>query len=593
MYFGNWKITFGEKAASYFETMKVLVVIWIMVTIIMILKFSGKGEYDKIEHGSADWCTDQEKYSVLSSKEGMILAQKTYLPVIPKPPEGKNGNILVIGGSGAGKSASFVIPNALQMLGSYVFTDPKGELYDRTAGFFKKNGYDVHVINLQDPRYSDGYNPLSHIRGTLDVDTIVKIVSNKEGGEKKSSDPFWDQTSEALLKAVIYYILLNRPPEEHSFASCLALLRLGGENDGEELKNLFMDLPFENPARRAFETIRLGSDKTFANILVSLAAKLDAFDSEEITAMTSTNTIEFKDLVEKKSVLYFITPATNDTYNFLMNIFFSQMLDRLYEYADSKGGSLPTPLFLILDEFANIGRIPRFEQILSTCRSYRINISIILQSIDQLIAIYDEKVTENIMANCSTHLFLGSNAQKTLETFSKQLGEKTITRDNVSRSTDKDAHFSGRSYSDQIMARALMTPDELRRMDTNECIIFVQAMKPIKAQKYWYYKMHPMREMARTSEESHKGIAEPKRGKYRITNPYEINNSSDLSDLFGPSKEEDIDIAIDKDISMSNNKKENIEVVNETQKQTKEDIDLQAELERKFDELFGAPTKKY
>ena len=593
MYFGNWKITFGEKAASYFETMKVLVVIWIMVTIIMILKFSGKGEYDKIEHGSADWCTDQEKYSVLSSKEGMILAQKTYLPVIPKPPEGKNGNILVIGGSGAGKSASFVIPNALQMLGSYVFTDPKGELYDRTAGFFKKNGYDVHVINLQDPRYSDGYNPLSHIRGTLDVDTIVKIVSNKEGGEKKSSDPFWDQTSEALLKAVIYYILLNRPPEEHSFASCLALLRLGGENDGEELKNLFMDLPFENPARRAFETIRLGSDKTFANILVSLAAKLDAFDSEEITAMTSTNTIEFKDLVEKKSVLYFITPATNDTYNFLMNIFFSQMLDRLYEYADSKGGSLPTPLFLILDEFANIGRIPRFEQILSTCRSYRINISIILQSIDQLIAIYDEKVTENIMANCSTHLFLGSNAQKTLETFSKQLGEKTITRDNVSRSTDKDAHFSGRSYSDQIMARALMTPDELRRMDTNECIIFVQAMKPIKAQKYWCYKMHPMREMARTSEESHKGIAEPKRGKYRITNPYEINNSSDLSDLFGPSKEEDIDIAIDKDISMSNSKKENIEVVNETQKQTKEDIDLQAELERKFDELFGAPTKKY
>ncbi len=593
MYFGNWKITFGEKAASYFETMKVLVVIWIVVTIIMILKFSGKGEYDKIEHGSADWCTDQEKYSVLSSKAGMILAQKTYLPVIPKPPEGKNGNILVIGGSGAGKSASFVIPNALQMLGSYVFTDPKGELYDRTAGFFKKNGYDVHVINLQDPRYSDGYNPLSHIRGTLDVDTIVKIVSNKEGGEKKSSDPFWDQTSEALLKAVIYYILLNRPPEEHSFASCLALLRLGGENDGEELKNLFMDLPFENPARRAFETIRLGSDKTFANILVSLAAKLDAFDSEEITAMTSTNTIEFKDLVEKKSVLYFITPATNDTYNFLMNIFFSQMLDRLYEYADSKGGSLPTPLFLILDEFANIGRIPRFEQILSTCRSYRINISIILQSIDQLIAIYDEKVTENIMANCSTHLFLGSNAQKTLETFSKQLGEKTITRDNVSRSTDKDAHFSGRSYSDQIMARALMTPDELRRMDTNECIIFVQAMKPIKAQKYWYYKMHPMREMARTSEESHKGIAEPKRGKYRITNPYEINNSSDLSDLFGPSKKEDIDIAIDKDISMSNNKKENIEVVNETKKQTKEDIDLQAELEKKFDELFGAPTKKY
>lgn len=585
----NIKVAFSYSFGNYLEVLKFGGMFYLAFVIIMIVKASGKGEYDKIEHGSADWCSNSEKYTVLNPKEGMILAEKTYLPVIPKPPEGKNGNILVIGGSGAGKSASFVIPNALQMLGSYVFTDPKGELYDRTAGFFRKNGYDVHVINLQDPRYSDGYNPLSHIRGTLDVDTIVKIVSKKEGGDKKGGDPFWDQTSEALLKAVIYYVLLNRPKEEHSFASCLALLRLGGENEGEELKNIFMSLPFENPARRAFETIRLGSDKTFANILVSLAAKLDAFDSEEITAMTSTNTIEFKDLVDKKSVLYFITPATNDTYNFLMNIFFSQMLDRLYEYADSKGGSLPTPLFLILDEFANIGRIPRFEQILSTCRSYRINISIILQSIDQLIAIYDEKVTENIMVNCSTHLFLGSNAQKTLETFSKQLGEKTITRDNVSRSTDKDANFSGRSYSDQIMARALMTPDELRRMDTNECIIFVQAMKPIKANKYWYYKMHPMYKFAKSVEENHKSILEPRRGEYRITNPYELTNSS-LDDLFGEPSNEEIDVDI---IGNSNSNITNEEVLNTPKNaSSKEDYDLQLELEKKFDEIFGTPNKK-
>lgn len=583
--FPNLGVAFSANGFSYYTmAFKVFSILYLMLFIILLVMMSNKGEYDKIEHGSADWCDSKEKYSILSQKEGMILAEKTYLPVIPKPPEGKNGNILVIGGSGAGKSASFVIPNALQMLGSYVFTDPKGELYDRTAGFFKKNGYDVHVINLQDPRYSDGYNPLAHIRGTLDVDTIVKIVSKKEGGNQKSSDPFWDQTSEALLKAVIYYILLNRPPEEHSFASCLALLRLGGENDGEELKNIFMSLPFENPARRAFETIRLGSDKTFANILVSLAAKLDAFDSEEITAMTSTNTIEFKDLVDKKSVLYFITPATNDTYNFLMNIFFSQMLDRLYEYADSKGGSLPTPLFLILDEFANIGRIPRFEQILSTCRSYKINISIILQSIDQLIAIYDEKVTENIMANCSTHLFLGSNAQKTLETFSKQLGEKTISRDNISRSTDKDSNFNGRSYSDQIMARALMTPDELRRMDTNDCIIFLQAMKPIKAKKYWYFKMHPKKDEARLSEENHKSITEPRRGTFRITNPYELSNTNSLEDLFGTAENEEIEVDTGLGISVSKDNEVKVE------KQQIEEYDLQAELEKKFNELFGNPN---
>lgn len=611
----NLSVAFSKNFNGYLTTLKYFSVFYLAATIIILIKMDSKGEYESIEHGSADWCTQREAYNVLNPKNGMILADGYCMPMNP-PPLGKNGNILVIGGSGAGKSASFVIPNAFQMLGSYIFTDPKGELYDRTAGIFKARGYDVHVINLVDPRVSDGYNPLSHIRGTLDVDTIAKIISNKEGGDKKSSDPFWDQTSEALLKAVMYYIILNRPEEERSLASCLALVRLGGENDGEDLRNIFMDLPFDNPARKAFETIRLGSEKTFSNILVSLAAKLEAFDSQEIAAMTSTNTIEFEDLVNKKSVLYFITPATNDTYNFLMNIFFSQMLDRLYDYADTMGGNLPTPLFLILDEFANIGRIPRFEQILSTCRSYRINISIILQSIDQLIAIYDEKVTENIMANCSTHLFLGSNAQKTLETFSKQLGEKTITRDNVSRSTDKESNFSGRNYSDQIMARALMTPDELRRMSSEECIILVQATKPIKAQKYWYYRKpggpHPLSAEAKKLELDHRNIEEPKRGKYKITNPYELNG---YDDIFGSSSNSDktsnstttsspfeglktvqnsnfVD-DIDIDTSRLVKAKNEAPAVTTAQNTTmNDDYDLQAELEKKFDELFGPKAKK-
>ena len=597
----NIKVAF-QNINMYIENLKVFAIAYLVFMFIIVLKSSGKSEYNKIEHGSADWCTPSEAYSILNPKEGMVLARKYYLPVLPNPPQGKNGNILVIGGSGSGKSASFVIPNALQLLGSYVFTDPKGELYDRTSGFFKENGYDVHVINLVDPRCSDGYNPLSHIRGTLDVDTIAKIISNKEGGDRKSSDPFWDQTSEALLKAVIYYILLNRPKEEWSLASCLALVRLGGENDGEDLRDLFMALPFDNPARKAFETIRLGSEKTFSNILVSLAAKLEAFDSKEIVGLTSTNTIEFEDLVNEKSVLYFITPATNDTYNFLMNIFFSQMIDRLYDYADQKGGSLPTPLFLILDEFANIGRIPRFEQILSTCRSYKLHISIILQSIDQLIAIYDEKVTENIMANCSTHIFLGSNAQKTLETFSKQLGEKTITRDNVSRSTDKESNFSGRSYSDQIMARALMTPDELRRMDSGTCIILLQAMKPIKAEKYLYFKMHPAWNEAKKVQGDHRNIAQPQRGEYKITNPYEINGYDNIFEEPKPSKEE-LDNSLNQAMAQ---KMSGIDVdtshlpkaKNEAQKplfdkeENIDDYDLQAELEKRFDELFGNANKK-
>lgn len=612
------KIAFTKSFPAYLEALKYFTIAYLIFMIIILIKAGSKGEYEDIEHGSADWCTKQEAYSILKPKDGMILADGYCIPMNPPPP-GKNGNILVIGGSGAGKSASFVIPNAFQMLGSYIFTDPKGELYDRTAGIFKEKGYDVHVINLVDPKCSDGYNPLSHIRGTLDVDTIAKIISNKEGGDRKSSDPFWDQTSEALLKAVMYYILLNRPKEEHSLASCLALVRLGGENEGEDLRNIFMDLPFDNPARKAFETIRLGSEKTFSNILVSLAAKLEAFDSQEIAAMTSTNTIEFKDLVDKRSVLYFITPATNDTYNFLMNIFFSQMLDRLYDYADTLGGKLPTPLFLILDEFANIGRIPRFEQILSTCRSYRINISIILQSIDQLIAIYDEKVTENIMANCSTHLFLGSNAQKTLETFSKQLGEKTISHNSISKSTDKDSKLSGHSYSDQIMARPLMTPDELRRMSSEECIILLQATKPIKAQKYWYYRSpggpHALSAAAKKVELDHRNIGQPRRGEYKITNPYELGGYDNIfsSPLSAPTSTSNADVfdsgttasgrnlmdVDDFDVDVSGvTKPKNLAStakVGSPSKQSPMDdpeYDLQAELEKKFDELFGPTSKK-
>ena len=528
------------------------------------------------------------------------------------------------------------------MLGSYCFTDPKGELYDRTAGILKKHGYKIHVINLADPKFSDGYNPLAHIRNTMDVDVITKIISEKDNkGNSKSSDPFWDQTSEALLKAMIYYILFNRPEEERSLASCAALVRFGAENEGEDLMEIFKSLEFDNPARRQFDTIRLGSEKTFANILVSLAAKLSAFDSEDIAALTATNSFHFEDLVKEKSVVYFITPESHGTYDFIMNIFFSQMFQRLYEFGDANGGELPIPMFLILDEFANIGRIPNFERILSTCRSKLLHISIILQSLDQIEEIYDEKMAQIIMANCSTQLFLGSNAQKTLETFSKLLGEKTITRDNVSRSTDKDDKASGKSYSDQIMARALMTPDELRRLDSDDCLIFVQAMKPIKARKYWYFKKkvrgvggpHPLYEEARNNEISHLSLEYQQRGDYKISKPTEwevagvrdvdiwntpaktpsnnvdssrandYKNSDSFDDLF-----EDVF-----DTSNNNNNNNNNNTMEKSNSSptfgssssasssvgTKsnysnndEEYDLQAELEKKFDELFGNSSKK-
>ena len=197
------------------------------------------------------------------------------------------------------------------------------------------------------------------------------------------------------------------------------------------------------------------------------------------------------------------------------------------------------------------------------------------------------------MANCSTHLFLGSNAQKTLETFSKQLGEKTITRDNVSRSTDKDSNFSGRSYSDQIMGRALMTPDELRRLDTNDCIIFLQAMKPIKAKKYWYFKKHEKKDEAKACEISHKSIAEPKRGTYKVTNPYELTATTDLSDLFGDvEKETEVKVDVGHGVNATSSAPSAPAQKATEPKMQDDNYDLQAELEKKFDELFGPVKKK-
>ena len=622
---GNNLLVIFQYPGDYFDSLKMFSLVYFVIFIVLMLMIKTEKEFAGVEHGSAGWAENGEEYEVLSRTEGFILAKDHFMPMIPNPPPGKNGNILVIGGSGSGKSASFAIPNAMQMLGSYCFTDPKGELYDRTAGLLKKHGYHVHVINLADPKYSDGYNPLAHIRNTMDVDIITKIISQKDNkGGNKGGDPFWDQTSEALLKAMIYYILFNRPKEEHSLASCAALVRYGAENEGEDLMEIFKSLPFDNPARRQFDNIRLGSEKTFANILVSLAAKLSAFDSEDIAALTACNSFEFEDLAKEKSVVYFITPESHGTYDFIMNIFFSQMFQRLYEFGDQNNGALPVPMFLILDEFANIGRIPNFERILSTCRSKKLHISIILQSLDQIEEIYDEKMAQIIMANCSTQLFLGSNAQKTLETFSKLLGEKTISHDSTSRSTDKDNSTSGHSYSDQIMARALMTPDELRRLDTDDCLIFIQAMKPIKTRKYWYYNKkingrrprgiggpHPRYDEAVACEISHLTEGNQVRGNFEISNPTEWNSRSsepNFDDLWNmtpktptPDKkqidpfEDIIDEFGESQIANKANERtlnnySNSQSGAEKSQVSEDNYDLQAELEKRFDELFG-PTR--
>ena len=421
------------------------------------------------------------------------------------------------GGSGAGKSASYVIPNALQLLGSYVFTDPKGELYDKTAGYFKSKGYEIKVLNLVRPQNSDGYNPLHHINNEIDVDIIANTIV-KGQGEGKSSDPFWDDMSEMLLKALIYYLKSVRPKEEQSLASCSELVRTANSSGGDNLlTNLMNQLPMDHPARMYYKNIEMLPEKTFGSVLGTLQSKLGKFDSKEIAEVTSTDTIDFPEIGKKKTAVYVISSDTHTAYDFLLTIFFSQMIQQLYDFADVSGGALPVPTYFILDEFANIGQIPDFDKKISTSRSRKISFSVILQNLDQLEAVYKESY-ETIIGNCDTHLFLGSNSQKTVEYFSKALGEKTITRDNVSVNKDREDWKQGKSESDQVMGRALMTADELRRMDNDLCIIYEKGIKPIKANKYYYFK-YPEGRLVNKFKTDHNDV-NIERGIWRKYNPY-------------------------------------------------------------------------
>ena len=469
-----------------------------------------------------------------------------------------------------------------------------------------------------------------HIKSNIDVDIIANIIIRGQSDAGAKGDPYWDDMAEMLLKALIYYLKATRPPEEQNLASCAELVRAANNNGGDNLlTNLMSSLPFDHPARMYYKSIEIASDKTYASILSSLQSKLGKFDSQEIAELTSTNTINFEDIGREKTAVYVISSDTHAAYDFLLTIFFSQMIQQLYDFADINGGALPQPTYFILDEFANIGKIPDFDKKISTSRSRKISFSVILQNLDQLEAVYD-KAYETIMGNCDTHLFLGSNSQKTVEYFSKALGEKTISKDSVSISRDRSHAKTGTSSSDQIMARALLTPDELRRLDNDLCIIYEKGLKPVKARKYYYFE-HPTGKYASIYPADHNTVELGDRGVWRKYNPYNPYNDEEEKEI-DASKIESLDDLFDEDLIVEDEAKtetnnKNVEKIDrvkepeildieETQNMEEIDpfedllaptlpqeeeenidnskeedtmtIDIQKELEAKFDELFGS-----
>ena len=594
----------GSLQQSYLIICGIVLVAFIWLSIKFLLKTRKRHEYQGEEHGSSAWSKNGEEYRklpdgtyILNKSEGFILSKTHFLGTDPKKVK-VNKNILVFGGSGTGKTASYIKPNILQKLGSYVITDPKGELYRETSGYLKANGYNVKVLDLVDPEYSNRYNPLAHIRDYSDVDIIAHTIVSGGEGEGKAADPFWDNTAKMLLKACIYYVISVLPEEERNLSSCLNIVRAGGADESIFDRLFVGELKPDHPGRKEYEGIRVGADKTKQSIAISLVSKLSHFDSPNMQRLTTSNDIDFEELGEKKTAIYVISPDSHSTYNYILTIFYGQLLQRLYALADRCGGALHQPVYLLLDEFANIGKIPDFNQKLSTSRSRLISMSIIVQSLDQLVDLYKD-LHENIIANCDTQLFLGSQSIKTCEYFSKSLGQTTLTFQTKQKSRDeKDYKTQGYSYSEQRQGRELMTIDELKRLPNDDEIILIRGLKPIYAKKAWYYMYHPERDNAKRYEiKDITQMPKPEEVPIKTMDVEEHINSrlKRAREVASQVKASSTDVEIDvgnTNVETAPKATAEVETTPKSVTQTEAPIDLQKELEKKFDELFGTNNNK-
>jgi type IV secretion system protein VirD4 len=442
------------------------------------------------EHGSSRWLKDYEvnKYKDKKLENNRILANDLYISM--NDLETKiNNNTLIIGGAGTGKSHYYVRPNLMQLHSSYIITDPKGELHSTTKDMFLKNGYNVKVLNLVNMKESNKYNPFAYIKNDIDVPKMVKfLIKNTNPKGTKTSDPFWEKSEEALLLAICYYIYYELPEFEQNFNTVTKMLTLAKvkEDDAEfesELDLLFKSLEAEDTEHIAvtqYNIFKMGTGKTLKSILISLGVRLSQFYIKDVKTMLETDEMEIDKIGTEKTALFIIIPDTNQTFNFIVGLFYTQMFDRLCYLADHKyNRRLPIQVRCILDEFSNIGEIPNFDDLITTIRSRGISADIIIQNLGQLKNIYKDTYN-NIIANCSALLYLGNNDLDTNKFISEKIGKTTI--DTKTQSVGKGKGGGSTNYG--IQGRELMTADELGRMKHDECVVFINGQFPSKCKKY-------------------------------------------------------------------------------------------------------------
>ena len=446
------------------------------------------------EHGSARWGNVKsvvKRYMDKDSYKNIILSQNMRLGLNAKKHR-RNLNVLVVGGSGAGKTRFYAKPNLMQCNTSFIVADPKGEMLRSIAPLLIENGYDIKVFNLIEPENSDGYNPFVYIRKDEDVIKLISnLIQNTTPKNASQNDPFWEKSEIALDSALMLYLLHEAPPEEQTFEMLMFLIENAATVEDEDESGyqspvdiLFQGLEDEKPehiAVRQYKIFKQASGKTAKSILISAAVRLAAFNLPEIAKMTSYDNLDIGTLGERKRAIFCVIPDNDNSFNYLVGMLYTQAFQALYFNADNNhGGELPIPVHIVMDEFANVALPDNFERILATMRSRRISVSIIIQNMAQLKALFKDS-WENITGNCDTLLYLGGNEQSTHEYISKMLGKETI--DTRTRGITKGQHGSSNTNY-QNAGRELLTLDEVRLLDNSNALIFIRGERPLIDKKF-------------------------------------------------------------------------------------------------------------
>ena len=489
------------------------------------------------EHGSARWGNVKsvvKRYMDKDSYKNIILSQNMRLGLNAKRHR-RNLNVLVVGGSGAGKTRFYAKPNLMQCNTSFIVADPKGEMLRSIAPLLIENGYDIKVFNLIEPENSDGYNPFVYIRKDEDVIKLISnLIQNTTPKNAQQNDPFWEKSEIALDSALMLYLLHEAPSEEQTFEMLMFLIENAATVEDEDESGyqspvdiLFQGLEDEKPehiAVRQYKIFKQASGKTAKSILISAAVRLAAFNLPEIAKMTSYDNLDIGTLGERKRAIFCVIPDNDNSFNYLVGMLYTQAFQALYFNADNNhGGELPIPVHIVMDEFANVALPDNFERILATMRSRRISVSIIIQNMAQLKALFKDS-WENITGNCDTLLYLGGNEQSTHEYISKMLGKETI--DTRTRGITKGQHGSSNTNY-QNTGRELLTLDEVRLLDNSNALIFIRGERPLIDKKFDILS-HP--NIAKTADGKAVPYKHSKSEKY-LRNDLSFTINEDLSNI--------------------------------------------------------------